>query len=103
MNFLRTEDVENQVRKIIGEILGSKDQPLMTRSIHEIIWNYEDPLLKFLDEAIPELVLNYMVSIFNASVIRMRFLSFTCEHEYRSSEYTERSYQKETFRLFEND
>ena len=55
-------------QRIIGELLSITAKPLMTLSIREYLWGYQDPLLHILKREFPELVTNDQVAVFGSTV-----------------------------------
>ena len=62
------EHTPNIVRRIVGELLSIQENPIMTRTVKELLWGYEDPLLRILKKDLPDLVPSDIVSVFNAAV-----------------------------------
>lgn len=62
------EHTPNIVRRIVGELLAIQEHPIMTRTVKEILWGYQDPLLHILKKDLPELVTSDVVSVFYAAV-----------------------------------
>ena len=44
-------------------------QPVMTRSVYELLWGYDDSVLYNISQFKPDMIPSIVVSIFNASVI----------------------------------
>ena len=99
MNFLRTEDVDRQARKLIEGFLSYEEKPIMNRTVHQLLWGYEDRLLQLVKTVLPKVVESDIISVYNASVIQFLILSRGF------SVTTKKRYQKrkETFLLFAND
>jgi lysosome membrane protein 2 len=68
VNFLQMEDVNDLVRKIVFGYLANFEKPIMQRTVHELLWGYNDTLLAFLKKNIPDLVSTTEVSVYYASV-----------------------------------
>jgi hypothetical protein len=68
VNYINMENTSNIFKRIIEQFLSSISEPLMTRSIGEYLWGYEDPLLHELKSLFPELVSDDRVALFGSVV-----------------------------------
>lgn len=63
MNYFQTSYVASDVKDYIIEIMNLvHEQPIVTRTVAELLWGYQD-------DALAQLLPGTNVSIFNASVI----------------------------------
>jgi hypothetical protein len=62
------EHTPNIIRRIIGELLAIQEKPLMTLTVKELLWGYQDPLLHLLKQELPDLVTDDRVSVFDVLV-----------------------------------
>lgn len=90
MNFLRTENVDRQARTLIEGFLSFEEKPIMSRTVHQLLWGYEDRLLQLVKKNLPKLVESDIVSVYNASVIFFQFSSFAIETTNSNKRYQKR-------------
>lgn len=69
MNYFQEATVRPDIKQLIEDILNVIAQPVMERSVKELLWGYEDEVLYQLQQLDPKMVPTTIVSVFNASVI----------------------------------
>lgn len=72
INLLQMGRIPNPYRAIVGDLVATIDNPIMTRSVREYLWGYQDPLLHELKKLVPELVWDDEVSLFGEVVSYFR-------------------------------
>jgi hypothetical protein len=82
MNYFQEATVQPDIKQFIQDILNAIAQPVMERSVKELLWGYEDEVLYQIQQLDPKMVPTTIVSVFNASVIIytyiLEFFKFSC-------------------------
>jgi len=76
MNYFQTTSVPTDIKEFIEGMLHALAQPVMQRSVKELLWGYQDEVLTEIQKFSPAMVPTTIVSIFNQSVI----LYTCCRH-----------------------
>ena len=69
MNYFQTATAPPDIEAFIKQLLNILAEPIMERSVKELLWGYVDEVLNQTHQLSPDMVPTPIVSIFNASVI----------------------------------
>lgn len=64
VNLLQMGKLPDSYRRVVGDVLATMEQPLMTRTVHEYLWGYRDPLLAEIKRRLPEFVWDDQIALF---------------------------------------
>ncbi|CAF3703471.1 unnamed protein product [Rotaria socialis] len=68
VNLLQMDRIPNVYRSIVADVVATIEKPLMTRSVREYLWGYQDPLLHIFKKILPEIVLDDQIALFGSAV-----------------------------------